>query len=41
MLETDILVNGELAIDNSSLELLDATIVSIHSSFQMDRKAMT
>lgn len=41
MLETDILSNGMLAVDDKSLELLDATIVSIHSSFQMDRNAMT
>ena len=41
MLETDILPNGELALDNDSLKLLDGTIVSIHSSFDMDRATMT
>ncbi|MDO8583054.1 MAG: helix-hairpin-helix domain-containing protein [bacterium] len=41
LLETDILVNGNLAIDDKSLDLLDASIVSIHSSFGMDKKEMT
>ena len=41
LLETDILVNGNLAIDNKCLELLDATLVSIHSSFGMNRRDMT
>ncbi len=41
LLETDILVNGDLAIDTKALELLDATIVSIHSSFSMDTEKMT
>ena len=41
LLETDILVNGDLAIDSKSLELLDATIVSIHSSFATNKKDMT
>ncbi|HSW96427.1 MAG TPA: PHP domain-containing protein [Candidatus Saccharimonadales bacterium] len=41
LLETDILVNGDLAIDSKSLETLDATIVSIHSSFSMDAEQMT
>src|SRR5260221_2045990 len=41
LLETDILVNGELAVDDKSLELLDGTIVSIHSSFSMDKEKMT
>ncbi|HET9946461.1 MAG TPA: DNA polymerase III, partial [Patescibacteria group bacterium] len=41
LLETDILVNGDLAIDGKSLSLLDATIVSIHSSFGMDTQTMT
>ncbi len=40
-LEVDIQPNGDLAIDNTCLELLDAALVSIHSSFDMDRKAMT
>lgn len=41
LLETDILPNGTLAIDNDALSILDATIVSVHSSFAMDRETMT
>lgn len=41
LLETDILPNGKLAVDDDALSLLDATIVSIHSSFAMDRETMT
>jgi DNA polymerase (family 10) len=41
LLETDILTNGSLAIDNKGLAFLDATIVSIHSGFDMDRETMT
>ena len=41
LLETDILPNGDIAIDDKSLELLDATIVSIHSVFNMDKDKMT
>jgi DNA polymerase (family X) len=41
LLETDILPNGDLAIDTKSLELLDATIVSIHSVFNMNKDEMT
>ena len=41
LLETDIQPNGDLAVDEKCLELLDATLVSIHSSFDMDRKTMT
>ena len=41
LLEVDILPNGSLAIDNRSLDLLDAVIVSIHSVFNMDREKMT
>lgn len=41
LLETDILPNGELAISSEALELLDATLVSIHSSFSMGKTAMT
>lgn len=41
MLETDILPNGKVAIDNRSLETLDATIVSIHSVFSMNKEDMT
>lgn len=41
LLETDILPNGDLAIDNKSLELLDASIVSVHSVFNLNRDDMT
>ena len=41
LLETDILVNGDLAIDENALDILDATIVSIHSSFAMSPEQMT
>lgn len=41
LLEIDILTNGELAVDNKSLNLLDGAIVSIHSSFGMSKNEMT
>lgn len=41
LLELDILANGDLAIDDKALETLDATLVSIHSVFSMDKKTMT
>lgn len=41
LLEVDILPSGDLAIDDKSLELLDAAIVSIHSVFNMDKEEMT
>lgn len=41
LLEIDILVNGSIAIDNKSIELLDGAIVSIHSSFGMNKEEMT
>ena len=41
MLEMDILPSGELAIDEESLSLLDACLVSIHSSFLMSKEEMT
>jgi len=41
LLEIDILVNGNLAVDNKSLAILDAAIVSIHSSFRMKKEDMT
>lgn len=41
MLEIDILVNGDLAVDDISLGYLDAAIVSIHSSFGMSPEQMT
>jgi DNA polymerase (family 10) len=41
LLETDISPNGDLAIDDEALSFLDGTIVSVHSSFGMDKKTMT
>lgn len=41
LLETDILPDGSLAIDDNAFSYLDATIVSIHSVFNMDKKKMT
>lgn len=41
LLEIDILASGEIAIDEKSLSTLDAAIVSIHSSFSMDKNEMT
>ena len=41
LMETDILPNGSLALDDKSLSILDGTIVSVHSSFDMDRIKMT
>lgn len=41
LLETDILPNGELAIDDDALSLLDATIVSVHSVFSLSKADMT
>ena len=41
LLETDILPSGKLAIPESAFDFLDATIVSIHSSFNMNRDDMT
>jgi len=41
LLEVDILVNGELAIDEKAFEYLDGAIVSIHSSLNMDTEKMT
>ena len=41
LLEVDILPSGDLAIDNKSLELLDAAIISIHSVFTMGKDEMT
>lgn len=41
LLETDILPSGKLAVDDSVLEILDASIVSVHSSFSMDKETMT
>ncbi|MBI4096679.1 MAG: hypothetical protein HY425_03095 [Candidatus Levybacteria bacterium] len=41
LLETDILTNGKLSINDRSLSILDGTIVSIHSSFKTNKKEMT
>lgn len=41
LLEIDILVDGNLAIDDKTLELLDGAIVSVHSSFGMNKKDIT
>lgn len=41
LLETDILPNGSLAIEDDALQLLDGSIVSVHSAFDMDRDKMT
>lgn len=41
LLEIDILTDGKLAVDDKSLSLLDGAIVSIHSSFGMDKNEMT
>jgi len=41
MLEIDILPSGKLAIDDKSLNLLDAGVVAIHSVFNMDKREMT
>lgn len=40
-LEIDITPNGDLAIPDSSLEILDFGIVSIHSRFDQDQKTAT
>lgn len=41
LLEIDILVNGDLAVDDKCLETLDGALVSIHSSFSTDTEKMT
>lgn len=41
LMETDILPDGKLALDDKSLDLLDGSIVSIHSSFNTERSRMT
>lgn len=40
-LEIDIMANGSLPVPNEGLELLDFALVSIHSSFNLDRNNMT
>lgn len=41
MLEMDILANGKLALSEEAFEYLDLCLVSIHSSFSMNKKDMT
>ena len=41
LLEIDILNNGSLSIPDNALDLLDGAIVSIHSSFRLNRTEMT
>lgn len=41
LMETDILPNGTLALPDQALDILDATIVSIHSVFKMEKDKMT
>ncbi len=41
LLETDILVDGDLPLSDEALNLLDGTLVSIHSGFSQDKKTMT
>lgn len=41
LLETDILPNGSLAIEDDALQLLHGSIVSVHSAFDMDIDKMT
>lgn len=40
-LEVDILPSGKLPVDEAGLDLLDFALVSIHSSFKLDRTEMT
>lgn len=41
LLEIDILPNGNLAIDDKCLDLLDGAIVSVHSVFNLNKEKMT
>jgi DNA polymerase (family 10) len=41
LLETDIQPDGSLAIPEEAMQYLDATLVSIHSVFSMDKETMT
>src|SRR3989338_8671811 len=41
MLEIDIRPNGDLALPNQCFEYIDASIVSVHSEFRMDKEKMT
>ena len=40
-LEIDIMPDGKLSVPEKALELLDFALVSIHSSFKLERKIMT
>lgn len=41
LLEVDILANGNIALPDQAAHMLDGMLVSIHSSFSMDKKDMT
>lgn len=41
MLEVDITPSGKLAFPDAAFEYVDAVIVSVHSSFKMEKKQMT
>src|SRR5207248_1728928 len=41
LLETDILPNGNLSIEDRCFDLLDASLISIHSVFKTNKKEMT
>ncbi|MBI4130023.1 hypothetical protein HY468_01765 [Candidatus Roizmanbacteria bacterium] len=41
MMEIDIRSNGQLALHGDSFTYIDAAIISIHSSFEMNREMMT
>ncbi len=41
LLEVDILPNGNLALNDKALDLVDAILVSIHSVFSLSKKDMT
>lgn len=41
LLEVDILANGKIAVPDDAAALLDGMLVSIHSSFSMDKNDMT
>jgi DNA polymerase (family 10) len=41
LLETDILANGDIPLDDKAFSCVDAILVSIHSSFSMNKKDMT
>jgi DNA polymerase (family X) len=41
MCEVDILPDGKLALPDGAFEFVDAVVVSVHSSFAMDRDQMT